>query len=179
MSGTSEFNEVFLTDARTPDWPRVEVGDGWRVANATLMNERVSVGGGIRPRGSGPIATALGAWAKRSEKDPVRRDELAKLWIEAEVLRLGNIRTQVKRDAGVPSPEGSVLKLGSALLQQRIASLVGARAAPVKGVDRPASGSGRGQVSVEFDHLCCEAGSSTIGPSRWRHNPPGASKRGA
>jgi alkylation response protein AidB-like acyl-CoA dehydrogenase len=125
ISGAAEFNEVFFTDAHTPDALRVgAVGEGWRVANATLMNERVSIGGAVHPRGEGPIAAALSTWAKRVDHDPVRRDQLAKLWVEAEVLRLGNIRAQGLRERGVPGPEGSVLKLGGALLMQRIADFV-------------------------------------------------------
>ena len=123
MSGGSNFNEVYFTDARIPESLRVgPVGEGWKVGTATLMNERVSIGGGVAPRGSGPIAGALEAWSRSGQKDPVRRDQLAKLWIEAEVLRMGNIRAQASRQKGVPGPEGSVLKLGSALLSQRIAS---------------------------------------------------------
>jgi alkylation response protein AidB-like acyl-CoA dehydrogenase len=46
ISGVSEFNEVFLTDLRIPDRYRIgAVGDGWKCAMTTLMNERVNVGG--------------------------------------------------------------------------------------------------------------------------------------
>src|SRR6202034_2618369 len=55
-----------------------------------------------------------------AQQSAVRRDRLAGLWIEAEVLRLGNIRARDLREKGVPGPEGSVLKLGRALLSQRI-----------------------------------------------------------
>ena len=123
MSGGAGFNEVFFTDARVPDDLRVgEPGEGWRVANATLMNERVSIGGDVSPRGSGPIAGALEVWSRREDRNPALRDQLTRLWIEGEVLRLGNLRAQSLREMGVPGPEGSVLKLGSALLTQKIAS---------------------------------------------------------
>ena len=123
MSGGANFNEVYFTDARTPDTLRVgPVGEGWKVGTATLMNERVSIGGNVAPRGSGPIAQALDAWAQTDRQDRAKRDELARLWIEAEVLRLVNIRSQANRQKGVPGPEGSVLKLGQALLSQRISS---------------------------------------------------------
>src|SRR3546814_13978047 len=45
IAGTSNFNEVFFTDVRVPDSQRLgAVGEGWRVAIATLMNERLAVG---------------------------------------------------------------------------------------------------------------------------------------
>ena len=63
MTGEAEFNEVYFTDVRIPDAERLgDVGDGWHVALTTLMNERVSIGGGIAPRGSGPIAEAVRLW---------------------------------------------------------------------------------------------------------------------
>ena len=114
---------VYFTRARVPDASRVgDVGDGWRVAVTTLMNERVSIGGSVEPRGTGPIAAAVSAWQESGCDDAVRRDQLLRLWTEAEVLRLGNIRAQQVREKGTPGPEGSVLKLGGALLGQRIAS---------------------------------------------------------
>jgi alkylation response protein AidB-like acyl-CoA dehydrogenase len=125
ISGDANFNEVFFTDARAPDSLRVgPVGDGWRVATTTLMNERVSIGGTVAPRGSGPIAQALDTWASASRHEAVERDRLARLWVEAEVLRLGNVRAQALRQKGVPGPEGSILKLGGALLSQRIHTFI-------------------------------------------------------
>jgi len=45
LTGEAEFNEVFLTDVRIPDEDRIgAVGEGWKVANATLMSERVNIG---------------------------------------------------------------------------------------------------------------------------------------
>jgi len=125
MAGASGFNEVFFTNARVPDSMRVgDVGDGWRVANATLMNERVSIGSEVAPRGSGPIAGAVAAWRRSSARTPARRDRLMRLWVEAEVLRLGSIRAQASREKGVPGPEGSVLKLLSGQLGQGVSELV-------------------------------------------------------
>jgi alkylation response protein AidB-like acyl-CoA dehydrogenase len=55
MTGRALFNEVFLDDARVNDDARIgDLGQGWAVANTTLMNERASLGGG-----GGTSATSL------------------------------------------------------------------------------------------------------------------------
>jgi alkylation response protein AidB-like acyl-CoA dehydrogenase len=121
ITGEAEFNEVYFTDVRIPDAERLgEIGDGWRTSLTTLMNERVSLGGGTAPQGSGAIAAAVKVWKSSGSTDPSRRDELMKLWIKAEVGRLTNWRASQKRSMGVPGPEGSIGKLASANLNQEI-----------------------------------------------------------
>src|SRR4051794_37145154 len=112
INGEAEFNEVYLTDARTPDALRVgEVGDGWRVALTTLMNERVAFGHLAKaPRGSGSIAQAVRLFREHGGDDAVR-DDLARCWIENELVRLTTLRAQQMRERGTPGPEGSVIKL--------------------------------------------------------------------
>ncbi|HVV35398.1 MAG TPA: acyl-CoA dehydrogenase family protein [Acidimicrobiales bacterium] len=113
INGEAEFNEVFFTDARTPDALRVgDVGDGWAVALTTLMNERVAFGHLSRaPRGSGAIGEAMGLFRERWRDDDAARDELVRAWIDNELVRLTTIRAQEMRDQGTPGPEGSVVKL--------------------------------------------------------------------
>ena len=124
MTGDAEFNEVYLSDARLPDDLRLGgEGEGWRVAMTTLMNERVSIGGGRAQRGSGAIAVAVDVWKRTGCNDPARRDELMKLWVAAEVNRLTNIRAGQMRRTGTPGPEGSVAKLTFAELNQQISEL--------------------------------------------------------
>jgi len=125
ITGEAEFNEVYLTDVRVSDADRIGgLGDGWRVSLTTLMNERVSIGGAVAGRSSGPIGDALQVWREHPERhDPVRRDRLARLWIDAEVLRLTNARATAKRKAGAPGPEGSVAKLAFAETNRRIYEL--------------------------------------------------------
>ena len=121
MTGEAEFNEVFLTDVRVPDAERLgDVGDGWRVSLTTLMNERVSIGGDRRTAaGSGIIREALqGVEGQSTTKDAVTRDRLMQLWIDAEVLRLTNIRSSQLRRRGTPGPEGSIGKVAVGRAQQ-------------------------------------------------------------
>jgi alkylation response protein AidB-like acyl-CoA dehydrogenase len=127
ITGEAEFNEVYLTEVRVPDADRVgDVGDGWRVSMTTLMNERTTIGGGSGPpsRGSGAIAEALRIWRDdATDRNPEARDRLAQLWIEAEVLRLTNVRAAQNRRAGNPGPEGSIAKLLFAEVNKRIYEL--------------------------------------------------------
>ena len=124
MTGEAEFNEVYLTDVRIPDSMRLDdVGRGWAVSITTLMNERVSIGGGTPPRGSGPIGQLLQTWQTHGTGDAVQRDLVTRLWIDAEVNRLTNIRASQLRKAGTPGPEGSVAKLAMAENNKAIYSL--------------------------------------------------------
>jgi alkylation response protein AidB-like acyl-CoA dehydrogenase len=125
ITGEAEFNEVYLTGVRVPDADRIGgLGDGWRVSLTTLMNERVTIGGAVAGRDSGPIADALKVWREHPEShDPVRRDRLARLWIAAEVLRLTNARAAANRKAGAAGPEGSVAKLAFAETNRHIYEL--------------------------------------------------------
>ena len=127
ITGEAEFNEVYLTDVRVPDADRIgDVGEGWRVAMTTLMNERTTIGGGGgQPgRGSGAIAEAVRIWKEDvADHDAARRDRLMQLWIEAEVLRLTNVRAGENRKAGNPGPEGSIAKLAFAENNMRIYDL--------------------------------------------------------
>ncbi|MDZ7676496.1 MAG: acyl-CoA dehydrogenase family protein [Acidimicrobiales bacterium] len=120
MTGDAEFNEVYFTDVRIPDSERLgEVGEGWRVAITTLMNERVSIGGAIPERGSGAIGAVRKVFEEHvADHDAARRDEFMKLWVRADVTRLTNIRASQNRKLGDPGPEGSVGKLASAELNK-------------------------------------------------------------
>jgi alkylation response protein AidB-like acyl-CoA dehydrogenase len=127
ITGEAEFNEVYITDVRVPDADRIgDVGEGWRVAMTTLMNERTTIGGGggSPPRGSGAIAEAVRIWTEEvADHDPATRDRLIRLWIEAEALRLTNIRAGQNRKAGNPGPEGSIAKLKFAEVNMAIYEL--------------------------------------------------------
>jgi alkylation response protein AidB-like acyl-CoA dehydrogenase len=122
MTGQAEFNEVYITDARIPDAHRLgAVGDGWRVAMTTLMNERSALGASGSRRGAGTIADAVGLWAQRPDlHTPILRDRLAQLWLRAEAQRLTSERSRASATAGGPGPEGSIGKMVGAELNQQI-----------------------------------------------------------
>ena len=121
ITGEAEFNEVYFTDVRIPDAERLgDVGEGWRVSLTTLMNERVSIGGQIPPRGAGFIGELMKVYATTGPHDLATRDRVMHLWTRAEVLRLTNIRASQNRSQGTPGPEGSISKLAMAELHKDI-----------------------------------------------------------
>jgi alkylation response protein AidB-like acyl-CoA dehydrogenase len=112
ITGEAEFNEVYFTDTKIPKENILGgLGEGWRVSLATLMNERVAIGGNVRERGSGAPGHLVQIWKDRELDDPIQKDKLIELWIQQEAVRLTNLRASELREKGTPGPEGSTSKL--------------------------------------------------------------------
>ena len=160
IGGEVDFNEVFLEGARVPDAQRIgAVGEGWKVAGATLSGERQMVsgagsGGVDRIGGAGAdalvrLARRLGAegrpggWA-----NPVHRDEVVRLWSEERVRAWTNQRVRAQVRAGrAPGPESSIGKVHQGELNQRIQLL----AVDMLGADATAWGAAGGTALTEPD----------------------------
>ncbi|MGW5639432.1 acyl-CoA dehydrogenase family protein [Streptomyces sp. NPDC003832] len=125
ITGEAEFNEVFLTDVRIPDSRRLgPVGAGWKVAQTTLNNERVAIGGMRLPREGGMIGPVARTWRERPDlRTHELHQRLLKSWVDAEVARLTGERLRQQLVAGQPGPEGAGMKLGFARLNQEISGL--------------------------------------------------------
>lgn len=129
-SGESEFNEVYFADVSIPDDQRLgEVGKGWNVALITLMNERLSIGGGFGPNwpeamqllhnvpGVGNESSALAAGGIR--------ERIADWYVAAEGLKHTRARTLTSLSRGqVPGPEASIGKIVWARQMQELATEV-------------------------------------------------------
>ncbi len=117
MTTAHSFNHVFFDDVRIPVDMRIgEEGDGWRLAKATLANERVGLSSGGALWGAGPgVSDFLDLIrAKGSIADRVLRQRLARLHSNAEVLRLTQLRTLSAQIAGqTPGPAASIQKVMS------------------------------------------------------------------
>jgi alkylation response protein AidB-like acyl-CoA dehydrogenase len=126
MSGDNELNEVFLTDVRLPDSQRVgAVGDGWKVIIATLMNERASLGAGtgLSWRDIMALARKVPSWDGSTLEDPAFREWLADAYVNAEGIRLLNLRTlSILSQGETPGPENAAGKLLWATGTQELAS---------------------------------------------------------
>jgi acyl-CoA dehydrogenase len=123
INGGMGFNEVFFSDVRIPDANRIgEVGDGWRVAITTLMNERASIGAG---GGAGdPIAEMIAlAQEVGSFDDSDVRQQIADFYVKRKGLQYTSYRTLTALSQGkIPGPEASMGKLVGAKLMQDMGS---------------------------------------------------------
>ena len=126
ITGEAEFNELFLEEARIPHANIVGgEGNGWGVAITTLMHERSTLAFGLQVQVKQHLRQLMDdARESGRSADPVIRDRLAQLYIEAEVLRLNAYRglTAVMR-TGVPGPEGSLGKWQWAEVNQALTEL--------------------------------------------------------
>jgi len=125
LTRTSEFNEVFFDGARTAAANVVgEVGDGWRVALATLAFERgVGLLGhqlSFRRELDHLVAVAR---ENRTASHPVVRQRLARSYVELEILRLNTLRSLSGYDGPVAPPEASISKLFWSSWHQRFCEL--------------------------------------------------------
>jgi alkylation response protein AidB-like acyl-CoA dehydrogenase len=93
MTGTAEFNEVFLTDVEVNDANRLgNVNDGWRVARLTLSSERLTQGVGFAYEVGPVLERAIDRYRISTERDDnltshLRRGQLVELWVRDRVLR--------------------------------------------------------------------------------------------
>ena len=118
MTGRSDFNEVYLSDVMIADDQRIgPVGEGWKVALVTLMNERLE---GSKERGPSlkdilDIARSIPRAVGTLADDPTFRQRLAVWYVQAEGLRFTQLRSLTALSRGeTPGPEMSIGKLVAA-----------------------------------------------------------------
>ncbi|MFE4963764.1 acyl-CoA dehydrogenase family protein [Streptomyces sp. NPDC056660] len=122
MDGESKFNEVFFDGVRLPEDSLLgELGQGWRVATATLGQERLSLG-----------AQAVGmfqalrevteAARARDRLDPMLEDRITGLWARIWLLRATWLRA-LAADTELSSSAFSVLKLVSSEVYRDLGDL--------------------------------------------------------
>ncbi|MFZ3034621.1 MAG: acyl-CoA dehydrogenase family protein [Parvibaculum sp.] len=127
MSGDANFNEVFFTNVRVKDSQRLgKVGDGWKVALTTLMNERLAVGGS---QGNADVAELI-TLARETEIDGkpaigngAVRERIADWYVQAQGLKFTRFRTLTALSKGeTPGPESSISKIIAAKKMQDLGS---------------------------------------------------------
>ena len=130
ITGGANFNEVFMTDVRIPDDQRLDaVGNGWAVALTTLMNERMSIGGGMG-MGSDLLVAELNKLADTcyvdgvlGRENPAVRQKIADYYSRLKSMELTVNRTlSALSRGGMPGSESAILKLAMGLLLQEVAA---------------------------------------------------------
>jgi alkylation response protein AidB-like acyl-CoA dehydrogenase len=134
ITGEAEFNELFIEGARASGEQVLGgVGNGWKVALTTLMNERAGLAFFLQVRLRQLLDEVMAqASARGLLDDPVLADRLGELHLKAEVLRLTAYRglAQIER-YGQPGPEGSLTKWMWSETNQQLTQLAADLLGPV------------------------------------------------
>ena len=130
MTGSEEFNEVFLEDVVVPrDLLVGREHEGWAIANTTLAHER-----GTSPRQlviHRMLLQDLLRLAREGGADPVLRQRIAQHFLEVEITRLNNWRTLTRLQKRLPlGAESSFIKLFWSEMSQRMHETVMALLGP-------------------------------------------------
>ncbi len=134
IDGGRHFNEIFFTELRIPAaWQIGDLNDGWRLATAMLMYERVAIGTGSGSGVSRPYSDRLIEEAKRRGVlgDHALRQDLMAIYCEETAKSLVSLRTRAEMKAGkTPGPGGSLGKLHGAKIARMVRSVVTRVAGP-------------------------------------------------
>jgi len=126
LTGESEFNELFMDGVRVPDENVLGgVGNGWKVALTTLMNERSGLGFQLQVELRRKLDRLIALAAKRGLlDDPSVAERLGEIHLQVETLRLTAYRglTAIEK-TGQPGPEGSLTKWMWSDTNQRLTQL--------------------------------------------------------
>jgi alkylation response protein AidB-like acyl-CoA dehydrogenase len=127
LTGSEEFDEVFLEAVRVPAAGLIGAPtEGWQIAQTTLAHER---GTAARQLGIQRMVLAevleLAREMRRAgapaSRDPLIRQQLARHWIEVEIMKLNNWRTLTRLLRREPlGAESSIVKLFWSEMSQRM-----------------------------------------------------------
>jgi alkylation response protein AidB-like acyl-CoA dehydrogenase len=129
IDGGQHFNEVFFTDVRIPAAHQIgALNEGWKLATAMLMYERVAIGTGSSSGISRPMSERLIEEAKRrgTVGDAALRQDLMKLYSEETARSLVSLQTREALKSGkTPGPGGSLGKLHGAKIATMVRAMTG------------------------------------------------------
>jgi alkylation response protein AidB-like acyl-CoA dehydrogenase len=137
MTGGADFNEVFLTDARTPaDHIVGKRGEGWLVSRSTLKHERNSIGSAAQSavmfQGLVHLAKTTQRNGRPNTEDPVIRQRLARLEGYLKAHEYSGYRQLTKNAKG---EDPGIIQMMSKLIATNIGSEVSKLALDLLGDD--------------------------------------------
>ena len=126
IHGPSEFNGVFFTNVHIPDDQRLgAVGNGWRVALTTLMNERLFTAATV-PTGFDELFEFCAGYDTGHGlgiDDPRVKSRLAQWAVRSSGIRYAALQAISRESNGhIPGPEHSIGKLVAGSMMQEIAA---------------------------------------------------------
>jgi alkylation response protein AidB-like acyl-CoA dehydrogenase len=128
IDGGSHFNEVFFTDVRIPkDWQVGQLNEGWKLATAMLMYERVAIGGAGAGKINQPQFKQLLKAARETGQidNPVVRDQLMQIWSMETTKSLVAMKNRDEQKAGkTPGPGGSLGKLFGSVIAWKVRAMM-------------------------------------------------------
>jgi alkylation response protein AidB-like acyl-CoA dehydrogenase len=138
ITGSHDFNEVFFDEVRVPaDSVLGPVNDGWRVAMTTLSHERGGVAKlhlGLRANAARLIEVARttpGRSGGTAAQDPALRQRIARVYLEAELLKfIADRAISGELHGRALGPESSIAKLQWSEASQHIAEVAAAVLGP-------------------------------------------------
>jgi alkylation response protein AidB-like acyl-CoA dehydrogenase len=183
ISGDSEFNEVFFTDARCPKENVVGgVNNGWAVAMTLLGFERGEAAAVMPIRFRAELDRLL-RLAKEfgRDQDPVIRQRLAWCYSKVEIMRFLGYRTLTQwLKGGTPGPEGSTFKINWSEYHQKatelavditgLAALVPSGRKPSSAFQTDDAGAPNSTASWTTTFLTSRAGTIYAGTSQIQRN---------
>ena len=128
MTKDAGFNEVFFDNVRVPVENVVGgLGQGWAVANTTLLHERNMLGSTTQTQNMFEtllrVARATPRDGRPATQDPIVRQRLAALKIQVEAMRLNAFRNLTATLQGKkPGIEASITKLVTCELNHQLAA---------------------------------------------------------
>ena len=168
MTGTTDFNEVFFDDVRVPAENMIgSPGEGWRVAGASLAEERSGVGGG---GGSDPVRELIDLARRHARAggkaidDGATRQHIGMLSARARILRHLGQRVATKASRGqITAADAPLAKIWFSELNLEITeaalALQGARSIATEG-DELSFDDGRWQDAFLYARAWTIAGGS-------------------
>ena len=167
ITGASEFNEVFFTDAKTPaSWIVGARGEGWKVSRSLLKHERNMLGGTDRAEALYSSLLRLARKVQRDGKpaieDVLVRDRLASIYGYYESLKCSNLIQLTSELKGTSSGR---LQLMNKLSQSEFAKSVSMLAVELIGSEAMLAPFGQDEFRLAkwMNQYCGSLGTSIAG----------------